>query len=123
MALAVFVQALAVLVIALLAAALLLPHAPSWYAEQGGKAAGAFFDGLLDVFGNGKRDSGGDEGRSRAERNGAHAEDAEPVRAENGFARPVPESAPEVRGAPKPRDPLASSSKNEGDVLREGLRG
>lgn len=63
MALAVLVQALAVLVIALLSAVLLLPHPPTWYARQGGEAAGVFFDALAASFGSGrKKEEAGDAG-------------------------------------------------------------
>lgn len=64
MAFAVLAQALAVLVLALLAGALLLPHAPSWYAARCGEAAGAFVDALFASLGadGGKPRSAEDSG-------------------------------------------------------------
>lgn len=61
MALAVFVQALAVLVIALLSAVLFLPHPLKWYARQGGEAAGVFFDAVMESFGAGRRKEASDK--------------------------------------------------------------
>lgn len=55
MAVAVFVQALAVLVIALLSAVLFLPHPLKWYARQAGEAAGVFFDAVMESFDSGRR--------------------------------------------------------------------
>ena len=55
MAAAVLVQALAVLVLGLFAAALLLPHPLKWYAAQAGEAAGTFFDALTRSFGGKER--------------------------------------------------------------------
>ena len=61
MAVAVFVQALAVLVIALLSAVLFLPHPLKWYARQGGEAAGVFFDAVMESFGAGRRKEASDK--------------------------------------------------------------
>ncbi len=61
MALAVLVQALAVLVIALLSAVLFLPHPLKWYARQGGEAAGVFFDAVMESFGAGRRKEASDK--------------------------------------------------------------
>lgn len=49
MAVAVLLQALAVLVVAVLAAALLLPHPLRWYAEQGADAVKVFIEELFGV--------------------------------------------------------------------------
>lgn len=46
MAVAVLLQALAVLLVAVVAAVLLLPHPLRWYAEQGADAVKAFFERL-----------------------------------------------------------------------------
>ena len=71
MALAVLAQALAVLAVALLALALLLPHPLSWYAAQGGAAAGAFFHALLDSFGGFGPPSSRRRERRESDRTGA----------------------------------------------------
>lgn len=72
MAVAVLVQALAVLLIGVVSAVLLLPRPLAWYADRAGKAAGVFFDALAASLtkehGNASPDTGG--------LSGVHAEEA-----------------------------------------------
>ena len=123
-ALAVLAQALAVLAVALLALALLLPHPVSWYAGQGGAAAGAFFHALLDSFGSDGQASSLSRERRRASRTGT-AEDEENAgdgRKRGGTERSGPGTSPrqeEARSAatpPVPDEPEggASGSADEG---------